>query len=872
MATTTTMYFGMMARCARIGNVFYQYNEQHKNHNNWYNLNITRNSVRKRGIPMKDSNEREVGADKLKPSKSVLQLVAKSDDIADAIASSVSQILSKADNEQLKKPVKSLELIFNPNSRYKFSQLLGMVDDLDTVSTQSAADHKALIRSFIRKLIETAPELSDKQRDAINLLTGVELRTKKTPIQDNFLDDNQPLKFKNFDKEIIVLQALVRIISPKLIQQREEQICGVTAMMHAIVADEPASYVKYLRELATTSKAKLSLHGTGGLDINISKNEKLFNRLAKTKLSASNPDRDYIDDVDFIALVGLRSSENQIFNFSLNSSEAAKSMFGVSFAGEIKSWMRNTGYENVSSMKLKSPKDIEQLELLIKDGYAAVFLTTADLTDLIIHDIQPENPGMAQRLLNGHFIQIKNIKYIPDTNDVMISIVSWGQEKQDVRINYDDFKKVGGFAKAVIGITPRKKDELNRLAKEESSIDQGRLHPYRYIQHMLTTITNQQWRSSPLTKKKNNDDVSIQLSHANYYFPKYLREPLSIIMQAKTHKNGMTWLQGAKMLQDYFYYIEAQPFYSKLTSEERRSIQVVADEALKYIICERNIAGMLQNQAFSPTSTQKSTPEEILTHTMSRYHDAGCLIKLVEFYVNQNRFDEAQAAIDKAITENWLNEFEKDKLMHTIIATPKTEFELMLESVPSTNIVEKFTSPFASLEPKTEFENVLEKIKLDNPQGDFATPFEAFEIGDKPSSSETSKLNNNKLTKGQARFFLQELELLTNTQYAQDYWCKKTMLKTCPTGINKINKILINKTLNEFEKIDKIKNAIKDRLYRPNIGFFTRNEATTEFYKRILHAIENGELAKFREINADLFNAMTNINIEGRLDIKKPEK
>jgi len=269
------------------------------------------------------------------------------------------------------------------------------------------------------------------------------------------LESSDQLKFENFNKNVIILQLAARILFPHRIQQKQEQICGVTSFMHILAQDQPLKYASFVLGLAENGKARLSIQDNAkiGIDIDI-KNKKFFKRPTRAKLITQHQQIEYISDADYIALVGFRESKNKIFKFCENANQFIKTLFGVTFSGEIYNWMKKSGYSNVQKIKVSKMNDIETLSNLVKQGYSITFLTTTYLADLIVakknRNFIDDNPmNKLSQIFNGHFIQLKNIEI--DDQEVKLSIITWGAQIDEVTLTFDELKNNSGLSTAIIG-------------------------------------------------------------------------------------------------------------------------------------------------------------------------------------------------------------------------------------------------------------------------------------------------------------------------------------------------------------------------------------------------------------------------------------
>lgn len=554
-------------------------------------------------------------------------------------------------------------VLANLRSSNNLTRLLDNIDDITQLTNENTPEaNKAFLKNYIVKLLKALDvdsnlptERIDRIKDAIAELVGIDTRNAEAVASRNyqknssFLNDTSPLKFSAFDKNILILQLIARLIDPKRINQRQEQVCGVNSLMYAIAQDEPITYSRYIAELAKTGNAKLSFGGQKGLEVKIS-DEKIFRRPRRIALLKQNSERDYIDDVDFISLVGFRESQNDIFKFTENGSESIKSLFGVTFNHEIRRWMKNAGYSNVSQIKLNKPKDFKQLERLIQDGYSALFTTTVDLTDRIVFGtISDKTPSkLKQILFHGHLVQIKHISFNETTQEVKISIMTWGEETAEAIIPLKDFKKISGLSTATIGVSPYRKHEIREKVKRISESDPLRLHPQTFMQRVKTDLASIDWFNDNNLKLKRRKTVALHLPNTTYYLPEFLRDVIETIESTVSHQGGLSWQQGTKQLQDQLLAIEGEDSLSRLDEITRKKFLELRNVMLEYIVTTDSTAGeFLKKEINSDPAKVDQKQLQRLREAVAYLHDPGCLRKLVEVLVFQNKVEEALDIINK---------------------------------------------------------------------------------------------------------------------------------------------------------------------------------------------------------------------------------
>lgn len=340
---------------------------------------------------------------------------------------------------------------------------------------------------------------------------------------DNFLNKVDPLKFKNFDRDLLTLQMMIRVLDPRYINQRDDQVCGVNAFVHNMALFNPLKYVKITAELAATGVCDLKEFAgkEGVLRIEVTQ------AVANKKSSAG----DTLHDVDHIILNGIRSSENTTVGYSAEGAELAKQLFGVTTHHEVNRWMKQAGYHHVQNIPIDDKERIKQLQLLIQDGYMVGFAGTGSLAAYILNpeDGAPKDQNAVQRFMDGHFFIVRNIEFDEENDKVNIRIMTWGEEKS-ASIPLDVWKKnIGLVGTAVVGQDPYMSFMFRAKARVIDDIQRSTYcSPEAYCLYVRNILED-----------------TPGYEHIN-----------KLVDEAFKHKNGITWLQAAKEIQDA---IEALP-------------------------------------------------------------------------------------------------------------------------------------------------------------------------------------------------------------------------------------------------------------------------------------------------------------------------
>ncbi|MCL9685695.1 hypothetical protein [Legionella maioricensis] len=371
---------------------------------------------------------------------------------------------------------------------------------------------------YIRKyILPIGKEPDDKEVMLFPNLEPIKCDYQKYE-ETNFLDNDSELAFSNFERELLTVQMILRVLNPRFINQRHEQVCGVNAFVHNIAIFNPLQYVEMVGSLAETGEVdiqKLSFK-RGSLKVKVTK--------SITDKQPAGEDLEEIRDVDHVILNGIRASENALMSYDQESSEVGKQLFGVTTSKELKSWMKQSSFHNVQNIPIHDRDSIKQLGQLIQDGYMVGFLGTATLANIIItpEDDLPAEQNKISQAMDGHFFVINNIEYDEQNDNVKIRILTWG-EQSEATIPFKVWEAHKGvIGGATVGQTPYAAF-LMRAKVKQMSTESTFCSPEVYCMYVKNIISG------------NSEYKEIQ----------------HMIDDAYKHTNGQTWMESAQKIQDY---------------------------------------------------------------------------------------------------------------------------------------------------------------------------------------------------------------------------------------------------------------------------------------------------------------------------------
>ncbi|KTD45551.1 hypothetical protein Lrub_2348 [Legionella rubrilucens] len=355
-------------------------------------------------------------------------------------------------------------------------------------------------------------------------------REKKSYEGDNFLAREQEgLKFAHFDRHKLAVQLMLRVLSPRYINQSNDQVCGVNSFVHNIALMNPLVYVKMVDQLA--------VHGEFDFSTLFKQHGDFKVQITETAIfeKAEETGQDGIHDADHIILNGIRSSQNILHTYRSEGPEFIKQIFGVSMPNELKRWMKASGYTNVHTLSLSTEDSFAQLQLLMADGCSVAFLGTGTLAQIILGLTSVEEvgkPGALAQKLDGHFFVINQIQYDKTTQEVQLKIMTWGEE-QTVTLPLDVWQQYQGQATAFVGKNPYMTSLFrNKIRQSVSEGDQPYFAAEAYCLFIHQMLSNR-------------EATSLSKAHRQQIIAK--------LHEAYRHDKGKTWLEAAVELRDYIH-------------------------------------------------------------------------------------------------------------------------------------------------------------------------------------------------------------------------------------------------------------------------------------------------------------------------------
>ncbi len=212
--------------------------------------------------------------------------------------------------------------------------------------------------------------------------------------------------FPHIRRDELYLSARQRMEDPSKIDQSVSSLCGPAALMFLVAKHWPAVYYKFVADLYEFGRAKINR-----LTIEPSKGCRNFDPFGK------------IDPADWVALAGVRDSENALLQYSNTSDEAA----GITLPATLAGWLERVGFRNVfneTNLYLtKGEKNFRDAAQRKRDG-AEVCL----LIDMKGIAESPATRGAVSQIFTcaNHWVVLNSsITFDPD-GSVQFQVFSWG--------------------------------------------------------------------------------------------------------------------------------------------------------------------------------------------------------------------------------------------------------------------------------------------------------------------------------------------------------------------------------------------------------------------------------------------------------------
>lgn len=190
------------------------------------------------------------------------------------------------------------------------------------------------------------------------------------------------------------------------IDQKKASLCGPACLMHITAKRHGAEYFQFVTRLFETGDATLGrLRIRPGADCR-----------------AHRPG-DKIDAADWVALAGIRDSENGVFDYD----DWSDAVAGITLPGELAGWLERAGYtEVVNETNLylcKSEANFREALSFHGKGFEVCLFINAD----VLKGPVAGRGAFAQLITTAnHWVVLRKVERTM-SNDVKLDVYTWGQ-------------------------------------------------------------------------------------------------------------------------------------------------------------------------------------------------------------------------------------------------------------------------------------------------------------------------------------------------------------------------------------------------------------------------------------------------------------
>jgi hypothetical protein len=219
--------------------------------------------------------------------------------------------------------------------------------------------------------------------------------------------------FPHIPRDQLYISARVRMEDPSKIDQTVASLCGPAALMFLVAKNWPALYYQFVLDLYEFGAAKLNR-----LQITPSKGCRNFDPFGK------------ISAADWVALAGLRDSENAILQYSDVSDTAS----GITLPSTLAGWLERAGFKNVyneTNLYLtKGEKNLRDAAKLRREGAEVCLLINGRGIDK-----KPSDRGILRQAVTtaNHWVVLtSDIAFDERDDTIRFTVFTWGNRTWQV--------------------------------------------------------------------------------------------------------------------------------------------------------------------------------------------------------------------------------------------------------------------------------------------------------------------------------------------------------------------------------------------------------------------------------------------------------
>lgn len=154
---------------------------------------------------------------------------------------------------------------------------------------------------------------------------------------------NGDVAFAKFKRTTVASELRKRLLNPKEINQGQSSLCGPAVFVYCLARRKPNVYAQYVIDLYEKGEATI-----GRLNVKPGRDCKNYQPPAESKMDA----------VDWIALAGLRDSENRVLDYDAYTDQLS----GITLPGDVAKWFAFGDFKAIRNVTNKVfDKDLHTL-------------------------------------------------------------------------------------------------------------------------------------------------------------------------------------------------------------------------------------------------------------------------------------------------------------------------------------------------------------------------------------------------------------------------------------------------------------------------------------------------------------------------------
>jgi hypothetical protein len=212
--------------------------------------------------------------------------------------------------------------------------------------------------------------------------------------------------FPKIPRQQLAKDLLVRARDPSVINQGPTYMCGPAAFMYSLARDNPVRFILFVADLYEHGYARMG-------DLEVRPSERFRNEPVTRGTPAA----------DWVALGGLRDSENYLFSYH---SGFFEHQAGGTTASSVASWFTRAGYSDVQDYTMSHGQmmNAHLANDYLNRGYRVCLLIDGDL-------LGDDDTQRSTSIVPNHFV-ILTSPILEDDTGVKFTVYTWRSEKREV--------------------------------------------------------------------------------------------------------------------------------------------------------------------------------------------------------------------------------------------------------------------------------------------------------------------------------------------------------------------------------------------------------------------------------------------------------